>query len=146
MAIEIEIPKDITKYESKLIGPLTTRQTVCLVPGIGLGILVFNVLKPYLSQEMLIGVVMITSLPFLLCGFYKPYSMPFEKFIKSVFISMFIAPAKRKYITVNVYDEINNLNNFPSKNNSKNKNINKNKKGKKDNVKTTNHLDFVAYK
>lgn len=34
--IEIEIPQDISKYESKLIGPFTTRQTICVV-GLAVG-------------------------------------------------------------------------------------------------------------
>lgn len=102
MAIEIEIPKDITKYESKLIGPFTTRQTVCIVPAVALGIFAFVGLKNIIpSQDIRIGLVIISVLPFLLFGWYKPYGLPFEQFLKTAFISNVLAPKNRKYKTEN---------------------------------------------
>jgi len=29
--IEVQVPKDVSVYESTLVGPLTSRQTVCLI-------------------------------------------------------------------------------------------------------------------
>lgn len=109
--IEIEIPKDIREYESKLIGPFTTRQLLC---GIGL------VLSCYLSYKAAVSVLgdesslkfffpMICAIPFGLVGWVKPYGMHFEKFAKSVFVSLVLAPAKRFYKIDNVYDRFDKI-------------------------------------
>ena len=91
--IEIEIPQDISKYESKLIGPFTTRQTICVV-GLAVGC---------------ISSFFAVSSPFALIGWYKPYGMHFEKFAKSVFVSLILAPAKRLYKIDNVYDRFDKM-------------------------------------
>ena len=38
-------------------------------------------------------------------GFVKPYGMPTEKFLKSIFINRIIAPQKRPYKTANVHEK-----------------------------------------
>lgn len=112
--IEIEIPKDINKYEAKLVGPLTTRQTACLVGALGLGIPTFSALTNNLGapQDVAIIVMILIVSPFLLVGWIKPYGMAFEKFIQTAFVSNVLSPAKRKYVTDNnffTYAEIQNV-------------------------------------
>lgn len=102
----MEIPKDIRKYEAKLIGPLTTRQAICLVPAVALAVLAYTTLDNFLSQDVCLFIVIIIVAPFLLCGWFKPYNMPFEKFLQTVFVSVVLAPVNRKYVTKNVYEEI----------------------------------------
>ena len=103
MAINIVIPKDITKYEAKLIGPLTTRQTVCAVPACVLGIFAFMVLSKYATRDTAIFASMIIIVPLILLGWYKPYGIPLEKFIKTIFVTMVMAPKNRKYKTYNMF-------------------------------------------
>lgn len=141
MAIEIEIPKDITKYESKLIGPFTTRQTLCLVPAVALAVLVFVGLKSYVSQTLLIGLLMVCVAPFLLFGWYKPYGLPLEKFLKTAFISNVLAPKARKYKTENtiIVEDDEEI----SENNKNKQNKNKKNANKKQHKPSQN---YVAYK
>ena len=106
MAIEIEIPKDISKYEAKIIGPFTLRQAICTVPAIGIAVLAFTTLIKYIPKDICIFITIILVAPLLLCGYIKVYGMPFEKFAKMVFISIVLAPTNRKYKTVNVYETI----------------------------------------
>lgn len=148
MAIEIEIPKDITKYEAKLIGPLTTRQTVCVIPGVGLGVLGYNVFQSFATDEASLFVGILFAAPFLLCGWYKPYGIPLEKFIKTVFVSLVRAPKHRKYITHNVYDEITKIDDTikKEKKTKNNKNLKELKNQKNSENKTTKQSAFVAYK
>ena len=101
--IEIEIPKDINKYEAKLVGPFTTRQTICFVLACICGIPTFLFLKDKTPQDVSAIITMIIFIPFVLIGWVKPYGMNFEKFAQSAFISNFVAPAKRKYVTMNQY-------------------------------------------
>lgn len=106
MAIEREIPKDISKYESKLIGPFTTRQVVCGVPGMGLAIGCYFLLRPYVTDDVNFFIDILVALPFLVCGWIKPYGIPFEKYISIVFVSQVLAPKHRKYKTENTYGEL----------------------------------------
>lgn len=104
MAIEREIPKDINKYETKLIGPLTTRQTVCIIPASILSISLYMLLKDVLPTDACIMTCIFVALPFLLCGWYKPNGLPFEKFVRTVFITTILAPKHRVYKTINYYE------------------------------------------
>ena len=101
--IEIEIPKDIRKYESKLIGPLTTRQTVCAVFACGISVLIYTSLKEVPSDIRFILITIFIT-PFLLLGWVKPYGMKFEHFAMTTFSSYFLSPKHRKYKTENFYD------------------------------------------
>lgn len=109
--IEIEIPQDIRKYESKLIGPLTTRQVFAVI-GIVVGCVAsFKAVSAAFGDETPLRLIapMIISIPFALFGWYKPYGMHFEKFVKSVFVSLILAPAKRLYKIDNLFDRFDKL-------------------------------------
>ena len=99
MAIEKEIPKDIKDYKPKLIGPFTTRQICCLAPALALGVGVFFGLRTVLSSEVRLFLITLAAVPFFLIGWYEPYHMPFEKFIKTIFVSTVLSPVIRKYKT-----------------------------------------------
>lgn len=98
--IEKNVPRDMSKYEAKLIGPLTTRHVVCLVPGAIVAVLAFFAFKGVLGDAALL-ISTILAVPFGLCGLYKPYGIPFEKYAKTVFCSVVLSPTKKKYKTEN---------------------------------------------
>lgn len=60
--LEIPIPKEVRKYKTKLIGNMTTRQTVCFVIAAIIALLVFNLLpspkvitpEPETNQEIVV--------------------------------------------------------------------------------------------
>lgn len=136
--IEMEIPKDIRKYEAKLIGPLTTRQTVCFVGAAALALSVFFLLD-FIPQDVRYFLIILVAAPFLLCGWYKPYGMPFEKFVQTAFITSVLAPANRKYASKNIYES--EIKKVEESNNKKNKNSKNNK-----NNKIKQSKEFIAYK
>ena len=105
MAIEREIPRDISRYKTKLIGTFTTRNVVCGIPGLILGIGTYFLVRPYASQDAAIIAAIIIASPILLCGWAEPYGIPFEKFISIVFVSQVLAPKHIKYVTENTYKE-----------------------------------------
>jgi hypothetical protein len=102
--IEIEIPKDIRKYDAKLIGPFTTRQVLCFIPGCALGACTF-LIPTFLPQDIRLILTGIVFLPFLLVGWVKPYGMKFELFAKQIIFSTFLSPQERKYITKNQFSD-----------------------------------------
>ena len=103
--IELEVPKDIRKYEAKLFGPFTTRQLICFVIACGIAFLSYNFLKELMPQDILVVLIIVIDLPVLLCGWFKPYGMPFEKFAKVAFTTTFVSPAIRKYVTENAFSD-----------------------------------------
>lgn len=104
--IEIEIPKDISKYEAKLVASFTTRQVACLVIAGAITVPTFLALGKVAPRDVCSIVVLLEAIPFVLLGWIKPYGMNFEQFIRTAFISNVLAPKKRKYVTMNIYDYI----------------------------------------
>ncbi len=108
--IEIEVPKDITKYEAKLVASFTTRQVGCLAIAGVLAVPTFLAIRDVVPRDAATLIVLILVLPFILLGWVKPYGMNFEQFVRTAFISNVLSPKKRKYVTMNVYDFIENEN------------------------------------
>lgn len=106
MSIEIKIPKEINKYEAKFVGPFTLRQTLCLGICLPVGIGLFVLSKPYVGPDIAGFFVVPPAAIGYLFGWYKPYGMKFEKYLKSAFINSFVAPSKRLYKTENYYSQV----------------------------------------
>lgn len=100
--IEMPIPNDIRKYESKFLGPFTLRQFVCGIPTLAIFLLVL-IFVPIEDTFTKMLIATIPALPFILCGFIKIQGLPFEKFARTVFVSQILAPVKRVYKTDNTY-------------------------------------------
>lgn len=101
--IELEVPKDIRKYEAKLFGPFTTRQLICFVIACVVAFFVYQIVGALIPRDVIIFLIIIVDLPVLLCGWFKPYGMAFEKFAKTAFTTSFVSPSVRKYVTENSF-------------------------------------------
>lgn len=99
MSIEIKINKDVGSYEAKFIGPFTKRQDICIALAAPVCWWIYFDLAPIISKDIAGFLVFIPAVLAALFGWVKPYGMPMERFLRSVFISMFLAPAHRKYKT-----------------------------------------------
>lgn len=67
--IRVTMVNDIRKYETKMIGPFTKRQTICMIIGIVFGVLAALVLPLKMSDKLLVAVV--CGAPIILCGYIK---------------------------------------------------------------------------
>jgi len=80
--LSVAVQKDLGEYQPKIIGKLTARTLICITCAIGLSVLagcyMYYVLDISVSDNMFI--IYAVSLPFWLCGFYRPKGMPFEQF------------------------------------------------------------------
>ena len=104
--IELEIPKDIRRYEAKLFGPFTTRQLICFAIASVIAFAVYSLLKEQITNiDVLICIIIILDLPFILCGWVKPYGMHFEQFASVAFGTTFLSPTARKYVIENPYSD-----------------------------------------
>ena len=131
MAIEIRIPKEINRYEAKFIGPFTLRQILSLGICLPIGIFVYNIVKPFVGTDLAGFMVIPFGALAWAFGWYKPYGIRFEKYLKTIFVSTFLAPSKRVYKTENYYasilEEIKKADN-PTLPDSQGKSSGKNKK------------------
>lgn len=103
--VERKIPRDISKYEAKLMLGFTTRQLVIGAPGIALAVGVFFLLKGEIGSAAMF-VALLTACPFLAFAAFKPLGMNLETFIKTAMLPMFLAPANRRYKTDNTYAHV----------------------------------------
>lgn len=71
--IEAKMPKDIRVYETKLIGPLTLRQTICLCVAIFVDIVLYvTVIKPFhVNIRLVVYLIMFADVP-IFAFTYKP--------------------------------------------------------------------------
>lgn len=104
--IEIKIPKEIKKYEAKAVGPFTLRQLICLFICLPICVALFMFLSPHIGADVAGFACMPPAGVAYLFGWYKPYGMKFEVYLKTVFVSSFLAPSKRYYKTENFYSDI----------------------------------------
>lgn len=101
--LEAQIPKDVRKYEAKLVGPFTLRQLICFIIACILAYFAYKGISAVFSVDFAIPVCMLLISPIIAIGWVKPYGMPLEKFLQSAFIGMVLAPKVRKYKTKNNY-------------------------------------------
>lgn len=101
--IEVQVPKDIRKYEAKLIGPFTLRQLVCFIGACFVAYGGYVSMKTIGLEEHAVPVCMLLCSPFIAFGWVKPYGMNLEKFLQTALITTILAPSERKYKTKNQY-------------------------------------------
>lgn len=94
--IKSRIPKDIRKYETKLVGPFTLRQTICIAVAVALDVVVLSIctlLK--ISMDTMIMVLMFVDVPIM--AFSKKIGgVNMEVYIKEVLFDSLMSPAKKK--------------------------------------------------
>lgn len=93
--IETRVPKDIRQYESKIIGPLTTRQLVCVSLSAAAAIGLFSIFKTFgLPTEYTIYIVVICILPIMAFA-VKIDGMKMEVYLRDVVMNYFMSPKIR---------------------------------------------------
>lgn len=137
--IEGPIPKDIRKYETKTLGPFTSRQIVCGTIAAAIAYVIYQGCKNYMSGTSALCLALIPAIPILSFSVFKPYGMTLEKFLKTAFILNVMAPKIRKYKTNNIY----RLSTEPFLKISKKEYKKRKKKDRK--IAKTND-DYIAYK
>lgn len=135
--IETRVPKDIRQYESKIIGPLTTRQLICVSLSAAASVGLFTVFKAIgLPTEYTIYIVVVCVLPIMAFA-VKIDGMRMEVYIRDVVMNYFMSP-KIRYGSKN-YTEISEFHDPKTKSEIK-KDIKRRKKLAKKNP------EFRAYK
>ncbi|WP_164437824.1 PrgI family protein [Streptococcus equi] len=80
--LSVTVHKDIAEYQPKVVGKMTLRTIVSLAGALGSSIL--TGLYIYFVLGLNVGdytiIIYAISLPFWLCGFFRPKGLPFEQF------------------------------------------------------------------
>ena len=105
--IEVQIPKDVSGYEAPLIGPLTSRQAICVAAAAAVEYIYYNIMNALnlgldMNSVICIGVLLAAPILYLASG--KPYGMRAE--VYNYFVPSFIANKTRPYETKIVYDTL----------------------------------------
>ena len=99
--IEIDIPTiDPLQHEPKIFMGMSSRQILCIVPGVSLGIGLFMLTYKWSSDIAIISTGLAVG-PAVCLGWLKPYNMKFEQYVKLVYFNTFVANQKRIYKTDN---------------------------------------------
>lgn len=92
--IEVDIPSiDPIQHEPKLILGMSFRQAVCVIVGGALGVgayALFHFLVPAVQDLAIVG-FLIFVIPAVLMGWYKPYNMKAEEYVKLCYYNNFVA-------------------------------------------------------
>ena len=96
------IPKDIRKYEAKLVGPLSTRQTICAIIASIVAVILYLSLD-FLPSDAKYFVIFVGAVPIMLFGWVKPFGMHLEEFLQAAFVSNILSPKYRLYKVNNPY-------------------------------------------
>ena len=100
--IEIEIPEDILRFKTTLVGPLTARQAVCVVicALLNFGIHAFADMCGYnMGMGMTIRLGVVISMPVMAFGIIEPFGIPLEKYLTTMFLAYYLSPKDRLYET-----------------------------------------------
>lgn len=104
--IETKIPKDIRVYKTKVIGPFTLRQTVCVILAAGVDVLlcIFFFRRMGIALDIAFPFFVLIDTPILLFT-REPYGIPMEKYLVNVLWKNIVKPTRRKEIT-KLYDRV----------------------------------------
>ena len=103
MAIEIQIPKEITEYKEKFAFGLTVRQFVSAAAALAICVPLYIFGKDYLGDDVTGWLVILIAVPIFAFGFFKYEGMSFEQFALILFRQKFKEPQKRKYEELPVF-------------------------------------------
>ncbi len=102
--IEVNIHKDIAGFEAPCIGPFTFRQTICIAVAAPICWAIYHYLAPVISPDLAGMLVAIPAFFAWALGWWRPFGMRPEKYLKAYFIGMILAPRLRTYKISNFHE------------------------------------------
>lgn len=104
--VEMRITKEIGNYKPRVVGPLNFRQLICVGIAAPACYFIYKYLSPHITRDLAGFFCILPAAVAGLFGWYHPYGMNTEQFIRSVFVNIFLAPSHRKYKTENQFELI----------------------------------------
>lgn len=99
--LQRNVNKDLRAVSPKIIGPFSVRQSIAVVLGGGLSILLWNIIPGNFAMDMKVGIIALAISPFLAYGWIDYNGLKFEDLIVTTLKSMLLSPPIRKYKSEN---------------------------------------------
>ncbi len=103
--MEVKINREIRNYTESMFFGLSMRQCVFTVLAAGVAILLYFVLKPYVSTETVSWMCILGAAPFAAMGFVTYHGMTAEQFVWAWLRSEVLEPKVIRFQSNNIYYE-----------------------------------------
>ena len=104
--MEVKINREIRNYTESMFFGLSLRQFVFSLLAVGVAVLLYFVLKPYVGTETVSWMCILGAAPFAAMGFVNYNGMTAEKFVWAWIKSEFLMPKKLVFHATNTYFEL----------------------------------------
>ena len=104
--LEVKINREIRNYTESMFFGLSMRQCVFSVLAIGVAVLLYFMLKPYVGTETVSWMCILGAAPFAALGFFTYHGMTAEQFLWVWLRSEFLEPRVLTFQPRNLYYEI----------------------------------------
>lgn len=103
--MEVKINREIRNYTESMFFGLSLRQFVFSLLAVGVAVLLYFVLKPYVGTETVSWMCILGAAPFAAMGFVNYNGMTAEQFVWAWLRSEMLEPKHIKFEPVNIYYE-----------------------------------------
>ena len=101
MAISRKTQKDVGRYQAKLVGPFTVKQSIFVGIAALVAMIVYKICDAIgVSSQEKITITLIVCIPIVLLGFLNPYGMSCMEFIRQYYEYHIRSSKIRPYVTV----------------------------------------------
>ena len=104
--LEVKINREIRNYTESMFFGLSMRQCVFSALAIGVAVLLYFMLKPYVGTETVSWMCILGAAPFAALGFFTYHGMTAEQFLWIWLRSEFLEPRVLTFQPRNLYYEI----------------------------------------
>ena len=104
--MEVKINREIRDYTESMFFGLSLRQLIFALLAVGIAVLLYFGLKPYLGLETLSWLCILGAAPFAILGFVRYHGMNAEQFIWAWLRAELIEPKEFKYKSTTLYYDI----------------------------------------
>lgn len=103
--MEVKINREIRDYTESMFFGLSMRQFAFSIAAVGIAVLLYFLLKPYVGTETVSWMCILGAAPFAAMGFVSYHGMPAEKFLWVWLWSEVLEPKKFCFEPTNLYYE-----------------------------------------
>ena len=104
--MEVKINREIRDYTESMFFGLSMRQFFFSIAAVGIAVLIYFVLKPYVGTETVSWMCILGAFPFAALGFFTYHGMTAEQFLWAWLRSELIEPRFYYCGTNNIYYEL----------------------------------------